>query len=87
MISPLSDLSRLKILSYRSEDVRACRQNFVVERSLMERDEAVKFFRELGEEYKAEIISSILRTKNYRCIAKVTLSIFAAGPMFLTRLI
>ena len=34
-------------------------KNFVVERSLMERDEAVKFFRELGEEYKAEIISSI----------------------------
>ncbi len=34
-------------------------ENFVVERSLMERDEAVKFFRELGEEYKAEIISSI----------------------------
>jgi threonyl-tRNA synthetase len=34
-------------------------KNFVVERSLMGRDEAVKFFRELGEEYKAEIISSI----------------------------
>ncbi|MFP6682459.1 MAG: threonine--tRNA ligase, partial [Gammaproteobacteria bacterium] len=34
-------------------------KNFIVERSLMERDEAIKFFRELGEEYKAEIVSSI----------------------------
>jgi threonyl-tRNA synthetase len=30
-----------------------------VERKLMERDEAVKFFRGLGEEYKAEIIAGI----------------------------
>jgi len=30
-----------------------------VERSEMERDEAVKFFRDMGEEYKAEIIESI----------------------------
>ncbi|MBN1379695.1 MAG: threonine--tRNA ligase [Gammaproteobacteria bacterium] len=30
-----------------------------VERSVMPRDEAVKFFRELGEEYKAEIIAGI----------------------------
>src|SRR6185436_4723780 len=30
-----------------------------VERSVMPRDEAVKFFREMGEEYKAQIIASI----------------------------
>ncbi|MEQ8232778.1 MAG: threonine--tRNA ligase [Gammaproteobacteria bacterium] len=30
-----------------------------VERSVMERDEAVRFFRDMGEEYKAEIIASI----------------------------
>jgi threonyl-tRNA synthetase len=30
-----------------------------ISRSLMSRDEAVKFFRDLGEEYKAEIIESI----------------------------
>ncbi len=34
-------------------------QDFVVERSLMPRDEAVEFFRDMGEEYKAEIIASI----------------------------
>ncbi|MDO6459832.1 threonine--tRNA ligase [Granulosicoccaceae sp. 1_MG-2023] len=35
------------------------KQNIPVERSEMERDEAVRFFREMGEDYKAEIISSI----------------------------
>ena len=30
-----------------------------VERSVMERDEAVEYFRDMGEEYKAEIIASI----------------------------
>ena len=34
-------------------------QDFNVERTLMDRDEAVTFFRELGEGYKAEIIASI----------------------------
>jgi len=34
-------------------------KDFSVERSLMGRDEAVAFFREMGEEYKAEIIASI----------------------------
>ena len=33
--------------------------DFTVERSVMLRDEAVKFFRDMGEEYKAEIIASI----------------------------
>jgi threonyl-tRNA synthetase len=32
-----------------------------VERSVMERDEAVAYFRDMGEEYKAEIIASIPR--------------------------
>jgi threonyl-tRNA synthetase len=34
-------------------------QDFVVERSLMGRNEAVSFFRDMGETYKAEIIESI----------------------------
>ena len=34
-------------------------ENFAVERSLMERDEAVAFFNDIGEAYKAEIIASI----------------------------
>ncbi|MCO7223778.1 threonine--tRNA ligase [Pleionea sp. CnH1-48] len=33
--------------------------NYDVERSVMPRDEAVEFFRNMGEEYKAEIIASI----------------------------
>ncbi len=35
------------------------KQDIPVERSVMLRDEATKFFREMGEEYKAEIIESI----------------------------
>ncbi len=35
------------------------KENIKVERSVMGRDEAVKFFREMGEEYKAEIIEDI----------------------------
>lgn len=34
-------------------------EDYAVTRSLMPRDEAVKFFRGMGEEYKAEIIASI----------------------------
>ena len=35
------------------------KQDFVVSRSIKDRDSAVKFFRDMGEEYKAEIIESI----------------------------
>ncbi len=35
------------------------RRDLKVERTVMPRDEAVKFFRDMGEEYKAEIIASI----------------------------
>ncbi len=35
------------------------KQDIPVERSVMSRDDATKFFREMGEEYKAEIIESI----------------------------
>lgn len=35
------------------------KQDLQVERSVMSRDDAVKFFRDMGEEYKAEIIESI----------------------------
>jgi threonyl-tRNA synthetase len=35
------------------------RENIKVERSVMSRDDAVQFFRDMGEEYKAEIIESI----------------------------
>ncbi len=35
------------------------KQNIPVERSVMDRDEAIRFFKEKGEDYKAEIIESI----------------------------
>ncbi|HHH42756.1 MAG TPA: threonine--tRNA ligase [Gammaproteobacteria bacterium] len=35
------------------------KQNFEVTRKVMPRDEAIRFFRDMGEEYKAEIISDI----------------------------
>lgn len=35
------------------------KENISIERSVMTRDEAVKFFRDMGEDYKAEIIESI----------------------------
>lgn len=35
------------------------KEDFVVERSEMDRDEAVQFFKDMGEAYKAEIIGSI----------------------------
>ncbi|KPK37623.1 MAG: threonyl-tRNA synthetase [Gammaproteobacteria bacterium SG8_47] len=35
------------------------KRDFAVQRRLMPRDEAVQFFRDMGEEYKAEIIASI----------------------------
>ncbi len=39
--------------------IELAKQDFTVTRSEMARDEAVKFFRDMGEEYKAEIIESI----------------------------
>ncbi|MGM0552697.1 MAG: threonine--tRNA ligase [Pseudomonadota bacterium] len=40
------------------------KQDLPVERSLMDRDEAVQYFRDMGEEYKAEIIASIPQGEN-----------------------
>ncbi|WP_038050808.1 threonine--tRNA ligase [Thioalkalivibrio sp. ALJ1] len=40
------------------------KQDLAVERSLMDRDEAVKYFRDMGEAYKAEIIASIPQGEN-----------------------
>ncbi len=35
------------------------KQDFPITRTVMDRDEAIRFFRDMGEEYKAEIIASI----------------------------
>ncbi|WP_018950221.1 threonine--tRNA ligase [Thioalkalivibrio sp. ALMg11] len=40
------------------------KQDLPVERSLMDRDEAVEYFRNMGEKYKAEIIGSIPQGEN-----------------------
>jgi threonyl-tRNA synthetase len=47
----------LEAIQAKMEDI--AKQNIQVERSVMPRDDAVKFFRDMGEEYKAEIIASI----------------------------
>ncbi len=39
--------------------IEICKQDLPVERSIMARDEAIKFFSDMGESYKAEIIESI----------------------------
>ena len=40
------------------------KENFSVERSLMDRDEAIRFFSDMGEKYKAEIIGDIPAGEN-----------------------
>ena len=47
------------------------RADFKVERSVKSRDEAVKFFRDMGEEYKAQIIEGIPANED--------LSLYTAG--------
>ena len=47
------------LLAIEKEMLAITKENLQVERSEMPRDEAVKFFRDMGEEYKAEIIASI----------------------------
>ena len=47
----------LKAIEARMDEI--VKQDLPVERTEMPRDEAVKFFKNLGEHYKAEIISSI----------------------------
>jgi len=42
-----------------AEMKKIAKENLEVERTVMPRDDAVKFFREIGEEYKAKIIASI----------------------------
>ncbi len=47
----------LKAIESRMTDL--AKADYIVERSVMDRDQAVKFFKEQGEIYKAEIIASI----------------------------
>jgi len=59
----------LKKIEKKMEEL--AKQNLPVTRSVMSRDEAVNYFRGIGEEYKAEIIESIPRDE--------TLSLYSQG--------
>lgn len=68
-----------RVESFRPEDLEAIetemakivKEDFAIERDVMERDEAEAFFRSIGEDYKAEIIASIPESE--------TLSIYRQG--------
>jgi threonyl-tRNA synthetase len=60
-----------------SELIRA---NIVITRSEMERGDAVKFFRQLGEEYKAEIIASIPDTEPLSLYTQGEFTDLCRGP-------
>ena len=47
------------LLSIEKKMAELVKANLTIERSVKSRDEAVKFFRDMGEDYKAEIIESI----------------------------
>ncbi len=47
----------LAVIEKRMQEI--IKEKLPIERSLMERDEAIRFFREMGESYKAEIIQDI----------------------------
>ena len=50
------------------------KENLTVERSVMSRDEAVAMFKEMGEDYKVQIIESIPAMRICRSIGRVSLS-------------
>ena len=54
-------------------------------RTVMPRDEAVKFFKDQGENYKAEIISSIHRVRMFPYMPKGSSPIYAAALMYQAR--
>jgi threonyl-tRNA synthetase len=51
-----------------------------VTRRVLPRDEAVSYFKSLGEHYKAEIIGSIPADQDVLCTAKASLRTYAAAP-------
>jgi threonyl-tRNA synthetase len=71
------DLERIQA---RMEELAA--QDIPVERSVMPRDEAVAFFRQMGEEYKAQIIADIPSDQRFRSTGRVISSISVAARTF-----
>ncbi len=54
--------------------------NLQIKRSVMSRDEAVKFFKDLGEEYKAEIIESIPSNEELSLYSQGDFTDLCRGP-------
>lgn len=54
--------------------------DFEVSRSVLSRDEAVKFFRDMGEEYKAEIIESIPEDQDLSLYSQGDFTDLCRGP-------
>jgi len=55
-------------------------ENFEISRSTLSRDEAVKFFRNLGEDYKAEIIESIPANEDLSLYTQGEFTDLCRGP-------
>jgi threonyl-tRNA synthetase len=56
------------------------KQNFQVSRKLMPRDEAVKYFRSIGEEYKAQIIEDIPQNEDISLYSQGEFTDLCRGP-------
>ena len=56
------------------------KKDFKVSRSVMARDDAVKFFREMGEEYKAQIIESIPKEEQLSLYSQGDFTDLCRGP-------
>ena len=56
-------------------------EDYAINRSVLTRDAAVKFFRDQGENYKAEIIESIPADQDLSFISKASLLICVVAPM------
>ena len=69
----------LKAIEERMDEI--VKRNIKIERIEMSRDEAVKFFTDLGEKYKAELIEAIPQVKRSRSTVRATSPTSAAAPM------
>jgi threonyl-tRNA synthetase len=71
----------LETIQAKMEELAA--QDLPVTRVVKRREDAMAFFRQLGEEYKAQIIESIPAGEEFLFINKAILLIYVAGLMSL----
>ncbi len=67
------------LLAIEKRMAELAKQDFPVTREVWQRDQAVAFFKSIGEHYKAELIAAILPTRMCPCIARATSSTSAAA--------